>query len=184
MPDWSVVTSVTSGTKFVLPSVGNGGPVVVLLDTGSVLIVTADGSTIDGNAGANGIVASTAVTVLYSNGTAWEVLSGGTVAVDLVTTVVVPSTDTTYQSAPGTFLLVTPNSSGTTVYLSPVAAGGPVTVKNVTGGHTVTLEPYSGDTTTIDGASTYALPHEYDTVTLISDGSHWWVQSSQLDTPI
>ena len=182
MSDWSVITGVTSGMKVTLPSVVVGGPCVVVLDSGSVLVVTGDGAAINGSPGAAGVTVSAPATVFYSNGSGWTILSGGSPVPSLITLV---TTTTAITAVPGTFIVDTPVSAHT-ITLPPVGAGGPVTVKNMTTvPHTVTVK--TADSSTIDGvagSTGYALLVEYDTATFISDGVAWHVASSQLHTPI
>jgi hypothetical protein len=171
-----------------LPPVASfSGPVTVAIDSGVVQVVTADSSTINGVAGATGITisAATPITVLYSNGTDWVTLAGGPTAVVDYEVVAVATGVAVFQAVAGTFIVDTPNSAGTTINLPLLAAGGPVTVKNITGTYVCTVK--TTDSSTIDGvagATGYALPAKYDTATFVTDGAHWYVLNSQLDTPI
>jgi hypothetical protein len=119
--------------------------------------------------------------VLYSNGSEWTVLSGGTPVPGLITLV---TTTVAITAVPGTFIVDSP-AGAHVITLPAVNAGGPVTVKNLTGAHTVTVKTADGSTIdTVTGTTGYALPHAFDTATFISDGANWHVSSSQLYTPI
>jgi hypothetical protein len=183
MPECTVTYSATSGAKVTLPPVTGGGPVTVSLDSGVIQVVTADGSTINGITGSTGVTVSaeTEVTVFYSNGTDWFILAGGPTAV--VDTEVIAITAATTAVA-GAFYVDSP-SSAHTVSLPLLAAGGPVTVKNLTGSYTVTVKTTDGSTIDgVAGTTGFSLPHQYDTATFVTDGVEWYVESSQLDTPI
>jgi hypothetical protein len=47
-----------------------------------------------------------------------------------------------------------------------------VDVKNV-GTGVITVSPASG---TIDGAATYQLSVQYQSITIVADGTNWWIR--------
>lgn len=53
------------------------------------------------------------------------------------------------------------------------ATGRQYIVKKTGSGGTVTVDPAAAET--IDGAATFALTAQYETVTLVSNGSNWWI---------
>ena len=89
-----------------------------------------------------------------------------------------------YTANNGDFVLVTNSTNAITITLPPVAQGGPVTVKKVDSGTGATTVKTS-DSSTLDGiagATGIVLAKQYDTVTLVSDGSNWWTASINLNT--
>jgi len=171
MPGWSVITGNIAGVKITLPPVATSPPVAIEpLDAGNgtVTVVTNDGSTIDGIAGATGIPVTGQQQILYNDGVNWFTLSAAP-AVKAVTATTAVST--------GEFVVVSP-AGAVTITLPAMSSGGPVTVKNLTGAHIVTVQPYAGDSTTIDGESTFLLIDATDAATFITDGSSGWYTQS------
>jgi hypothetical protein len=48
-----------------------------------------------------------------------------------------------------------------------------VTIKKTNAGNTVTIDPNGSET--IDGAATYAITTQYDSVDLVSYNGNWWI---------
>jgi hypothetical protein len=59
-----------------------------------------------------------------------------------------------------------------TVTLPAATTGNVVDVKNV-GTGVITVAPASG---TIDGAATYPLSVQYQSITIVADGTNWWIR--------
>ena len=73
-------------------------------------------------------------------------------------------------------LLCDATAAPVTVTLPQAAknAGQTITAKKIdASGHAVTVDGYAADK--VDGAATYALTLQYESVTVQSDGSGWWV---------
>src|SRR5690606_31044094 len=70
-----------------------------------------------------------------------------------------------------TFVVADATDGTLTVNLPPVAKGLTVIVKKVDGNNDVTVSGHSSEQ--IDGSSTLVLQNQYDSVTLISDGTEW-----------
>ena len=88
----------------------------------------------------------------------------------------VTSTTTLTASAAGTVVNCNPGGGSFTVTLpaASVGNGKRITLRNIGETGTVTL---SGGASTIDGASTFVLDRQRQTVTVISDGSDWHVDN-------
>ena len=66
------------------------------------------------------------------------------------------------------------SSNAQTITLPTAAAGKMVIIKKTdSSANTVTIDPPS--TVTIDGAATFVLYHQYETVTCVSDGTNWFI---------
>lgn len=73
-------------------------------------------------------------------------------------------------------VLVDASSAGITISLPPVAskAGSQVVVKKIDSSvNTVTVDGDGSDT--LDGAATQSLTNQYDSITVASDGTQWWI---------
>lgn len=82
---------------------------------------------------------------------------------------------TTYTALAGDIVLATAGAGGFTVTLPAVSRNAQVQVKKVdSGAGTITVSPASG---TIDGAASYALVVQYDSVTLVCDGTNWNIKN-------
>jgi len=80
--------------------------------------------------------------------------------------------------ATDSLILVDASSAAVTVNLIAVAShnGAPVTIKKIDGsGNAVTIDGNAAET--IDGATTNVLASQYDSVTIQSDGTQWWVRA-------
>lgn len=76
---------------------------------------------------------------------------------------------TTYTAAAGQMVL----ANGTfTVTLPAATSGTVVDVKNV-GSGTITVAPAAG---VIDGAASFALSAQYQSITVVADGTNWWIR--------
>ncbi len=80
-------------------------------------------------------------------------------------------------AAAGDFLLTIDATSGAVTVTLPVAAeslGAHIVVKKIdASGNAVTVDAAGAET--IDGAANKVLAAQYDAVTVICDGSEWWV---------
>lgn len=102
------------------------------------------------------------------DGTAWRSLSGG----GSTSTVRNETTDCT--AATGDIIIADASGGLITVTLPPLSAGLTVTIKRTNGaGSNVKVEPDAGGT--IDGAGSLTMTVQYESATLVCDGSNWWV---------
>ena len=85
-------------------------------------------------------------------------------------TVTTPSGSTTVEAGDNILIVTSPG----TVTLPPAntSKGRKLTIKNASGG-IVTILPSSGGT--IDLVASYPLSLPYETATVVSDGTQWWV---------
>lgn len=85
----------------------------------------------------------------------------------------VVAASTTHSSAAGEITLCTAGVGGFTVTLPAVVANEQVIVKKIdSGAGNITISPASG---TIDGQSTVVINMQYQSFTLVSDGTNWFV---------
>lgn len=179
-----VLGNATTGQFFVtLPSVGLGGPVSVKKTDASnnaIRVVTSDGSTIDGIAGATGVAVSAqyATVTLVSNGLAWYVIdSYGTPSLPGMNGWTFIAKTSAYVAVAGNYVLASTGGYNVTLPGSPLA-GQSVAVKNVDGVGTVTV--VTADSSTIDGQTGsvgVALAAQFETAIFVTDGTNWWSQS-------
>lgn len=100
----------------------------------------------------------------YSDGSAWVQFSGASVR---------SSSDATINAAASDDFIIVTGSGGNTVTLPAVASlpiGKRITIKNNTTG-TLTVNPDASET--IDGALTAVSVTQYESFTLLNDGTQW-----------
>lgn len=91
---------------------------------------------------------------------------------------VITTTDSAYTVGNERITLCDATSNAITVSLSTAATrkGRMHTIKKIDSSvNAITIDPHSSET--IDGASTHTLSSQYDTVTLVSDGTEWFIIS-------
>jgi hypothetical protein len=79
-----------------------------------------------------------------------------------------------YTAIPGDLVLCNATSSGFTVTLPTAAVSGTTVLvkKTDASANAVTV---AGGAALIDGAATFALANQYDAVSVVADGTNWWV---------
>ncbi len=157
--------------------IGGGGGVLNNF-TSNVNPTTSDDDTLGYSAGSlwyNNVDLTLWLCFDASTGTAawnniWGYASTPTLAVNTATGATYTADVTNY------FIKVDATSNNVTVELPPAASvfGRQYVIKRIdNSGNTVTIDP--DGTETIDGATTYTLPAQYDSATIISDGTEWWI---------
>lgn len=102
---------------------------------------------------------------IEENGTVWPLSGEG----------VIVSPTTTYAVVDNTAVIFADATSGAfTVTLPAVVAGAKVTVKKIDSSANVVTVDGAG-TDTIDGSLTQPLAVQYSSLTLVSDGTEWWI---------
>lgn len=164
------IDSGTASHTLTLPTaVGNDGAVLTVKKTGATGVITVDG---DGTETIDGALNLT-LTYQYESAT---LLSDGTnwMRIDVDNHVQIVSKSTTYTVLPTDAMVLATGNSAFTITL-PVAAastGQQVTFKKTgTTAGPITIDGDSAET--IDGAASVILYHQYETITLVSDGTSW-----------
>lgn len=138
---------------------------------GASLVDDADASTARTTLGLTSVATSTLQTSVTDQDT--DPVSGGAV-VDYVSKTTTSVTTTTYTLLSSDDTLLCDNSSGVTVTLLAAATAGDgfeVTIKNVGSAGSVTIDGDASET--IDGALTAVLTSQYESLTIVCDGSNW-----------
>jgi hypothetical protein len=79
----------------------------------------------------------------------------------------------TVTEADDVILANTAGSSFTITLFSALGAVKPITIKKTATANTLTIATTSSQT--IDGSTTVAITHQYESITVVSDGSNWHV---------
>ena len=158
---------VGDGTNFVTES---GATARTSLGLGTV-------ATLDVGTGANNVVQLDASSRLPAvDGSQLTNLPGGGGSVP-TTTAVSQGTDYTISTSTGIeeifFITPTADINVNLPAASTAGDGYKYNIKNLASGFTLTIDPNS--TETIDGATTFAISTQYQSITIVSDGSNWFI---------
>jgi len=99
---------------------------------------------------------------------------GGYTASELMASWSVVSKSSDYTASNNEFVLVDASGGAVTITLPSPSSGGKVGVKKTDSStNTVTISPSGSET--IDGASSLTIDTQYQSYTLISDGTNWYI---------
>jgi hypothetical protein len=158
---------VGDGTNFVTETLGTAR---TSLGLGTV-------ATLDVGTGANNVVQLDGSSRLPAvDGSQLTNLPGGGGSVP-TTTAVSQGTDYTISTSTGIeeifFITPTADINVNLPAASTAGDGYKYNIKNLASGFTLTIDPNS--TETIDGATTFAISTQYQSITIVSDGSNWFI---------
>ena len=92
----------------------------------------------------------------------------------------IDDTDSPYTADPDTEQIIIADSTSGTITINLPAAGSSTnklyTVKHVGGANNVVLDGNASET--IDGATTHTLSTQYEVVSIVCDGTEWWIISN------